>query len=226
MNLKMEAKRVLNGLCHLGPCSDIYMFHHVTLTPERDLSLKLDTDAFLRFLDRPHHYASLEQVMEDKTYGGQAALTFDDGLLDAYTVAYPALRERKLPFTLFVTSRMVGKDGYLTLPQLQELYADPLCTIGVHGTEHRVLTQVGETERREEIFDSKDELEQMVGGPCDVFAYSHGCYDEEILRMVEQAGYKAACAVAGRPLNRYFDRGPYAYPRHSVEEATREMFRL
>lgn len=226
MNPKMEAKRVLNGLWHLGPCSDIFMFHHVTLTPKLELSLKLDTDAFLRFLDRPYHYAPLEQVMADKTYGNQAALTFDDGLLDAYTVAYPALLERKLPFTLFVTSRMVGKEGYLSLSQLRELYTSPLCTIGVHGTEHRVLTQVGEQERREEIFDGKDELEQMVGGRCDLFAYSNGRYDEEILSMVEQAGYQAACAVAGRPLNKRFDRGPYAYPRQSVEEATREMFRL
>ena len=44
--------------------------------------------------------------------------------------------------------------------------------------------------------------------------------------MVQEAGYKAACAVAGRPLNKHYDLGPYAYPRLSVEEATREMFRL
>lgn len=226
MNLKMEVKRVLNGLWHLPPCSDIYMFHHVTTTPERDLSLKLETEAFLRFLDRPYHYAPLEQVMADKTYGSLAALTFDDGLLDAYTIAYPAMKERELPFTLFVTSRLVGQPGYLTLPQLRELYADPLCTIGVHGRSHRVLTQATEEERREEIFSSKDELEQMLGGGCDMFAYSHGCYDEQVLELMEEAGYRAACAVAGRPLNRRFDRGPYAYPRLSVEEATRPMFRL
>ena len=226
MNPKMEAKRMLNGLWHMGPCSDIFMFHHVTDAPDRVLSLMLDTDAFLRFLDRPHGYAPLDEVMADKTYGGKAALTFDDGLLDAYTIAYPAMKERNLPFTLFITTHWVGKEGYLSLSQLRELYADPLCTIGVHGTEHRVLTQVGEQERREEIFQSKDELEQMLGGKCDIFAYSNGRYDAGVLEMMKQAGYRAACAVAGRPLNKRFDLGPYAYPRQSVEEATREMFRL
>ena len=226
MNPKMEVKRVLNQLWHLGPCSDIFMFHHVTTYPERVLSLTVETDAFLRFLDRPHKYASLEAVMADKSYSGLSAITFDDGLLDAYTIAYPALKERNIPFTLFITSRWVGKPGYLDREQLRELMEDPLCTIGVHGTEHRVLTQVGEKERQEEIFQSKDELEQMLGKKLDLFAYSNGRYDEGILAMMPQAGYKAACAVAGRPLNKHFDFGPYAYPRQSVEEATREMFRL
>ena len=226
MNPKMEVKRVLNQLWHLGPCSDIFMFHHVTAHPERVLSLMVETDAFLRFLDRPHKYAPLETVMADKSYPGLAAITFDDGLLDAYTIAYPALKERNIPFTLFITSHWVGKPGYLDKEQLLKLMADPLCTIGVHGTEHRVLTQVGEKERREEVFQSKDELEQMLGKELNLFAYSNGRYDEGILAMMEEAGYKAACAVAGRPLNKHFDLGPYAYPRQSVEEATREMFRL
>ena len=124
------------------------------------------------------------------------------------------------------TSNGRGLAREMTLSQLRELYADPLCTIGVHGTEHRVLTQVGEQERREEIFQSKDELEQMLGGKCDIFAYSNGRYDDGVLELVGQAGYQAACAVAGRPLNKRFDLGPYAYPCQSVEEATREMFRL
>ena len=226
MQIKMEVKRVLNKLWRLGPCSDIYMFHHVTTQPERLLSLTLETEAFLRFLDRPHTYAPLTQVMEDKGYPGLAAITFDDGLQDAYTIAYPALKERNIPFTLFVSSAFVGERGYLSRDQLLELAADPLCTVGAHGTRHRVLTQVGEGERREEIFESKDALQQLLGKEVDIYAYSNGRYDEEILAMMKEAGYKAACAVAGRPLNKQFDLGPYAYPRLSVEEATREMFRL
>lgn len=226
MQVKMEVKRVLNRFWHLGPCSDIYMFHHVTAQPERLLSLTLETDAFLRFLDRPHTYAPLTQVMEDKRYPGLSAITFDDGLLDAYTVAYPALKERNIPFTLFVSSAFVGEPGYLSRDQLLELAADSLCTIGAHGTRHRVLTQVGEAERREEIFQSKDELQQLLGKEIDIYAYSNGRYDDGVLSMMQEAGYKAACAVAGRPLNKQFDLGPYAYPRLSVEEATREMFRL
>ena len=94
MKAKMEVKRVLNQLWHLGKCSDIYMFHHVTTQPERLLSLTLETDAFLRFLDRPHTYASLAQTMEDKDYPGLSAITFDDGLQDSRKILLDETQDR------------------------------------------------------------------------------------------------------------------------------------
>ena len=35
---KANIKRVLNVFWHLEPTSDIYMFHHVTMTPEVERS--------------------------------------------------------------------------------------------------------------------------------------------------------------------------------------------
>lgn len=225
--LKMAVKGVLNRLWHIPPCSDIYMFHHVTRTPKVECSsCKLDTEDFVRFLDRPRKYASLEQVTEDKTYSGLSAVTFDDGLEDTYTLAYPILRARQIPFTVFVLSHMVGKPGYLTPDMLRRLQKDPLVTIGVHGSEHRILTECTPEEQAEELFKSKQELEALLGQKCDLFAYSHGQYNEDILKLTAFAGYRKAFAVAGRPLNARFDLGPYAYPRLSVEEDTKAMFGL
>ena len=229
MNPKLKArlKGLLNILWHLPPCSDIYMFHHVTLHPEVERSCcKLDTAAFEKFLDRHGPYASLEQVALDKSYGGLSAITFDDGLEDTYTLAYPILKRRQIPFTVFVLSHMVGVPGYLTRQQLLELAADPLVTIGVHGSRHRILTQCSPEEQAEEIFKSREVLEALVGKPCDLFAYSHGQYNDTIRKLTAYAGYRMAFAVAGRPLNRRFDQGPYAFPRESVEEETWPMFGL
>ena len=226
MKAKMEVKRVLNKLWHLGKCSDIYMFHHVTTQPEKLLSLTLETDAFLRFLDRPHTYASLAQTMEDKDYPGLCAITFDDGLEDTFTVAYPILRQRQIPFTVFVLSHMVGQPGYLSAGQLKKMQRDPLVTIGVHGSKHRILTECTPEEQAEEIFASKQVLEKLLGQTCDLFAYSHGQYDDNIRKLTAFAGYRKAFAVAGRPWNAHFDKGPYAYPRMSVEADTKVMFGL
>lgn len=224
MNLKMRVKRVCNALWHLRPCNDIYMFHHVTTTPTVELSLMLDTQAFCRFLDKCRRVVPLEQLLEEQTGSGLCALTFDDGLEDVYTVAYPILKERGLPFTVFVTSGFVDKPGYLTREQLLRLAMDPLCTIGSHGTAHRLLPEIGEEAQREEIFQSKQQLEALIGREVGIYAYSHGAYTGEILELMPQAGYRYACVVAGRPVSRPFYKGKYAYPRHSVEEATREMF--
>ena len=39
------------------------------------------------------------------------AITFDDGFENNYAVAYPILRERNIPFTVFVTTGLVGSPG-------------------------------------------------------------------------------------------------------------------
>ena len=227
VRLKTAIKTILNRLWHLGPCDDIYMFHHVSLHPEVDLSCcKLDTADFERFISVSRNYASLEAVVADKAYTGKCAITFDDGLEDVYTLAWPVLKEKRIPFTVFVLSRRVGTPGYLSQRQLLELAEDPLVTIGAHGTEHRVLTELTEAEQRQEIFDSKRELEALIGKPVVYYAYSHGRYDDTTLKLIQQAGYRNAFAVDGRPLYRKTDKGPYAYPRLSVEADTKRMFGL
>lgn len=227
VRLKTAIKTVLNKLWHLGPCDDIYMFHHVSLHPAVDLSCcKLDTEDFRKFCSVPRAYVSLETLVADKAYSGKCAVTFDDGLEDVYTLALPILREKKIPFTVFVLSRKVGQPGYLTREQLRELAAEPLVTIGAHGTEHAILTELNEEQQRSEIFDSKRELEELLGKTVEFYAYSHGAYDETTLRLIREAGYRCAFAVDGRPLYRKTDRGPFAYPRLSVEADTKRMFGL
>ena len=161
MNPKTKAniKRVLNVFWHLEPTSDIYMFHHVTMTPEVERSCcKLDTEDFVHFLNQKRDYVSLDALTDDKRYPRKAAITFDDGLEDTFTVAYPILRRRQIPFTVFVLSHMVGQPGYLSAEQLKKMQRDPLVTIGVHGSKHRILTECTPEEQAEEIFASKQVL--------------------------------------------------------------------
>jgi peptidoglycan/xylan/chitin deacetylase (PgdA/CDA1 family) len=75
-------------------------------------------------------------------------LTFDDGFADVYRNAWPHLRERRLPFTIYVASGYVGAtmrwEGStakaagpaLTWDQLAEMLASGLCTVGNHTRSH------------------------------------------------------------------------------------------
>ena len=49
-------------------------------------------------------------------------LTVDDGLLSFYKNAWPILKEKKIPFILFVNTREVGSFNYMNWDQIIELY--------------------------------------------------------------------------------------------------------
>ena len=48
--------------------------------------------------------------------------TVDDGLLSFYENAWPILKEKKIPFILFINTREVGAFNYMNWDQIIEFY--------------------------------------------------------------------------------------------------------
>ena len=75
-------------------------------------------------------------------------LTFDDGFADIYDNAWPLLRDRGMPFTLYLATGYVGGTMHwegstakapgpaLTWDQVREMAGSGLCTIGNHTETH------------------------------------------------------------------------------------------
>lgn len=112
-------------------------------TPQESFAVQLDIltpcvvslDAALDRLDRVDKRPSV-------------VLTFDDGFADVYTHAWPLLRERSIPFTLYLATAYVGGTMHwegstakapgpaLTWDQVAEMTGSGLCTIGNHTHTH------------------------------------------------------------------------------------------
>ena len=113
----------------------------------------------------------------------RVVLTFDDGFADVHDHAWPLLRERGLPFTIYLTTAYVGgpmrwegstskEQGApgLTWDQLREMVDSGLCTIGNHTHSHvrpELLTSA-ELDRCTEL------VEQELGVVPRHFAYTWG----------------------------------------------------
>lgn len=127
-----------------------------------------------------------------------ACVTFDDGTVDFYEYAWPVLRERGLPVTLYVTSGLVGGriDGrqMLTWEQLEEL-RDSGVEIGAHSQQHIALDVVSADRSARELVNSKLELEQRLQVAVNSFAYPYGYHTPVLKQLVARAGYTSACAV-------------------------------
>ena len=110
-------------------------------------------------------------------------LTFDDGYLDAYTQAFPVLKEYQFSGTFFVINDYIGRDYRLTQAQIAEMEQVGM-EFGSHTLSHPDLTKINIDEAKNQIFNSK--------GNYQTFCYPAGKYNDAIVGLIKEAGYVAA----------------------------------
>jgi peptidoglycan/xylan/chitin deacetylase (PgdA/CDA1 family) len=138
-----------------------------------------------------------------------AVLTFDDGYASVLERAWPELRERGLPATLFVVSDYLSGAGcfpwdeagssgdHIRLAAADEIRvaaADGL-DIGSHTVTHRWLPVLPATELAEEMTGSRTSLEALLGRPVRSMAYPMGGWNAEVRHAAAAAGYEVAITV-------------------------------
>jgi peptidoglycan/xylan/chitin deacetylase (PgdA/CDA1 family) len=138
----------------------------------------------------------------------RVALTFDDGYRSVADVAWPELRDRGLPATLYVVSRTLrsghrfswdastsaGDAALIGRSALLDLAADGL-SIGSHTRTHVYLPSVGLDRVKDEVGGSREELEDELGRPVTSFSYPQGGWNASIRSCVARAGYATAVTM-------------------------------
>ncbi|MFA6366580.1 MAG: polysaccharide deacetylase family protein [Candidatus Hydrogenedentales bacterium] len=166
---------------------DIYNFEH-------DL-------AFLRKRFKIIDFNDLLAIREGsmRLTADAALVTFDDGDLSMYAIAYPLLKEYGIEATFFVISGFVGEIGYMNWSQIREMarYRDSsgnkLFTIGSHGVSHRFLGDVDQSALIKELTESRAAIESNTGEPAQYLAlpFGSGAGRKDIVELAKSAGYKA-----------------------------------
>jgi peptidoglycan/xylan/chitin deacetylase (PgdA/CDA1 family) len=156
-----------------------------------------------------------------------AAITFDDGFASLYDHALPVLRALGLPATVFVVSGTLVDGGRpvdwvdtpppyplttLTLEQILEMQEAGI-SFGSHTCTHPLdMTQLSEAECLDELRRSRETLEDLLGRPMPLFAYTRGKHSPMVRRLAERAGYSHAVSLPEGPE----DVGRYAVPRVGI----------
>ena len=197
------------------PSSAILIFHHISDNPPVCKSgCKLSYDKFTGLLEGFDNYATLTEVVE-KPSERHIAVTFDDGLKDVYEMAYPFLKERNIPFTVFIVTDFLDTEGYITTENLRELASDGLVTIGSHGVTHKNLNSLSAEEQKAELTESKRIIESIIGKPVNAFAFSHGQYNKDTLRLMNDYDY--GFSTRQLPLNCITEINQKTLPRFNVD---------
>lgn len=180
----------------------ILMYHGIDHS-DRPKTNTVSPETFSKQLEyfKKHGYkiVSLEEwvntINQNKAFIGKTAvLTFDDGLEDNYTQAFPILKQYNVPAIIFVVTDVVGKQGFLSWEQIKEMEKYGII-FGSHTRLHTYLPSLDRAEQRNQIQISKEILEGQLGHKIDFFAYPSGGFNESIEGLVKEAGYTAACTT-------------------------------
>lgn len=150
--------------------------------------------------------AALDRV-EARDPRPSVVLTFDDGFEDVHTNAWPLLRERRMPFTIYLASAYTGRtmvwegstaEGTpgrgLTWAQLDEMHASGLLTIGNHTHRHVRPEQLTHAE----LDECSDAVERHLGVRPGHFAYPWGVALPDMDPALATRFRSAATGAAGR----------------------------
>jgi peptidoglycan/xylan/chitin deacetylase (PgdA/CDA1 family) len=117
------------------------------------------------------------------------SLTFDDGRA-SNTLGAKILTERDLAGTFFLNSGNIGKPGYLTLAQVDQMAAQGQEIAG-HTVNHKDLGELTLNEVTNEICGDRDTW-LAWGFPVRNFAYPFSSASPEIKQIVRDCGYNSA----------------------------------
>jgi len=183
----------------------VLQYHHVSdTTPAATSTSPARFAAHLDHLERSGIAVVPLQDLVDALKAGRplpdraAAITFDDGYVSIYETAWPLLRAKNFPFTVFVNTEPhdAQRPLFMSWAQLRELHAAG-ATIANHGVSHARLL-----ERRpgrdgadwrdwvtNEIRTAQRRITEEIGAAPMLFAWPFGEFDAELLEILGELGF-------------------------------------
>ncbi len=150
-----------------------------------------------------------ENELKNNKLQRKILLTIDDGFLSFYKNAWPILKDKKIPFILFVSTREIGAFNYMTWDQIKEISKEDFVEIGNHSHTHEYLADESNELIKEDIAKSISIFEKNLGKNSDFFSYPFGEYSNNFKNIIKDFGFK------------------YAFGQHSgVMDETKDFFEL
>jgi peptidoglycan/xylan/chitin deacetylase (PgdA/CDA1 family) len=113
-------------------------------------------------------------------------ITIDDAFQSFYEVAWPFLKENKIPFILFVSTEPVGNKGYMTWDQIKEVEQESFAIVGHHSHSHDYLIDVSNEEFIKDIEIANKIFTEKIGYIPSLFSYPFGEYSEFMRQYISK----------------------------------------
>ena len=182
--------------------------------------LKIIEENKIKFIN-PKNF---ENELQNNKLQRKILLTIDDGFLSFYKNAWPILKEKKIPFILFISTREVGAFNYMTWGQIKEISKEDFVEIGNHSHTHEYLADESNDLIKEDIGKSISIFEKNLGKNSDFFSYPFGEYSNDFKNIIKNFGFKYAFGQHSGVMDESKDF--YELPRYPINEKYGEIERF
>ena len=167
---------------------------------------------------------NFEEELRNNKKQRKILLTIDDGFASFYKNAWPVLKKKKIPFILFVSTREVGANNYMTWKQIKEIDKEDFVEIGNHSHTHEYLVDEKKNLIISDIKKSMSIFKNEMGKNSKFFSYPFGEYSLEFKNIVKNLGFKYAFGQHSGVIDDTKDL--YELPRFPINEKYGEMKRF
>ena len=165
-----------------------------------------------------------EKEIKENKLQPKILLTIDDGFLSFYENAWPILKNKKIPFILFISTREVGAFNYMTWSQIKEISKEDFVEIGNHSHTHEYLADESYELITKDIAKSISIFEENLGKNSKFFSYPFGEYSNNFKKIIKNFGFKYAFGQHSGVLDETKDF--YELPRYPINEKYGEIKRF
>ena len=113
-------------------------------------------------------------------------ITIDDGFSSFFENAWPYLKENKIPFILFISTKAVGKRGYMNWSQIKEVEKEDFAFIGNHSHSHNYMIDYNLKKFSKDIDKSIKIFKNKIGYNPKFFSYPFGEYNFEQKKYISK----------------------------------------
>lgn len=185
----------------------VLMYHHFGVDKHPSTNVRLEQfDAHLNYLAEESYQVwpltkVVDYLREQKPFPGRvAAITIDDAYRSVFEQAYPRLRKRGWPFTVFVATDGVDQrfKAYMSWQQMRDMQQHG-ASFENHTATHDYLIRrlPDETAKQwhkrmqDDIGRAQQRITKELGVAPTLFAYPYGEYDGPLASLVSEMGLVA-----------------------------------
>jgi len=150
-------------------------------------------------------------------------ITIDDGFKSFYDEAWPYLKKNKIPFILFVSTEPVGKRGYMTWDEINEIDKSEIGNIGHHSHTHEYLIDMTEKEFINDIETASKIFKEKLGYVPSIFSYPFGEYSLFMKKYITK-NFKIAFGQHSGIID--INKDKFELPRFPINEKYGELKRF